>query len=142
VRTFHQILCLILTAVIPAGASALWNKHKTGWKAFADQQLSLAEVSRWGEKVLWVDARAESAYEADHIPGALLLNEDDWTGLLPGLVQVWSPDRIIVVYCSSRSCQASEEVAKRLREEAGFSSVFVLKGGWETWLAEKKGGLR
>jgi len=40
---------------------------------------------------------------------------------------------MVVVYCSSLSCQASQEVAEKLREEVGLQSVFVLQGGWEAW---------
>jgi hypothetical protein len=39
-----------------------------------------------------------------------------------------------VVYCSSLSCNASREVARRLRREAQLPDVFVLEGGWEAWL--------
>ena len=39
----------------------------------------------------------------------------------------------IVVYCSSKKCHSSEEVARRLREEVGLKTVYVLRGGWEAW---------
>ena len=42
-----------------------------------------------------------------------------------------------VVYCSSLSCNASREVARRLRKEAQLSDVFVLEGGWEAWMKKK-----
>lgn len=133
----RKIVLLLLLAGIPAGGSAVLMVTRGNWGAFADRQISLQDALQWKERVLWVDARPEVDYAKDHIPGALSLNEDDWGGLLPGLVQAWSPDRVIVVYCSSRSCQASEEVANRLREEAGFTSVYVLRGGWETWQNSK-----
>jgi len=39
----------------------------------------------------------------------------------------------VMVYCNSRKCHASEEVAHRLREEVGLRPVYVLRGGWEAW---------
>jgi rhodanese-related sulfurtransferase len=44
----------------------------------------------------------------------------------------------VVVYCSSLSCNAALEVAKRLRDEAQLKNVYVLEGGWEEWLKEKR----
>jgi rhodanese-related sulfurtransferase len=58
--------------------------------------------------------------------------------MLPRMLASWSPEKRVVVYCSSESCGASREVARRLREEARLQNVFVLEGGWEAWLGEKK----
>jgi rhodanese-related sulfurtransferase len=58
--------------------------------------------------------------------------------LLPTLLAQWSLEKKIVVYCSSQSCNASREVAKRLRNEAQLKNVFVLDGGWEQWLKDKR----
>jgi len=54
------------------------------------------------------------------------------------MLNAWSPDKRVVVYCSSQSCAASHEVVRRLREEAELKNVFVLRGGWETWLEANK----
>jgi len=83
--------------------------------------------------VLWVDARSESEYLKGSIPAAVLLNEDQWDDLLPGFLSIWQPEQLIVVYCSSQTCQASHGVANRLKSEIGLEEVFVLKGGWEAW---------
>ncbi len=72
------------------------------------------------------------------MPGAVCPNEDHWNEMLPAIVGTWTPDRKIVVYCKSQSCSASHAVARRLRDEAGFTEVFVLKGGWEAWVAAQK----
>lgn len=86
-----------------------------------------------GVNVMWVDARPSDEFDRDHIPGAILLNEDDWNELLPQFLGQWSPDSRVIVYCSAKSCNAAGEVARRLREEAGLQNVFVLDGGWEAW---------
>ena len=84
-----------------------------------------------------IDVRPEEEYLAGHIPGALLLNPEQYDSLLPQVLSAWSPERKIVVYCSKQSCGASREVARRLRGEAQLKNVFVLNGGWETWQASR-----
>ena len=86
---------------------------------------------------MWVDARPDEDFARDHVPGALSLNEDRWTELLPQVLTAWSPDKKIVVYCSAQSCNAAREVAKRLRDEAQLKNIFVLEGGWEEWVKKK-----
>jgi rhodanese-related sulfurtransferase len=93
-------------------------------------------VLTWGENVLWVDARSSDEYEADHVPGAILLNLENWDRLFPEFLDHWNPDKKIVVYCSVASCDLSREVAERLRKN-NIPFVFVLKGGWEAWKARK-----
>ena len=91
-----------------------------------------------GDTVIWVDARPDEEFASDHVPGAILLNEDRWNELLPQFLAVWSPSKKVVVYCSSLSCNASRDVAQRLRKEAQLSDVFVLEGGWEAWLKKNR----
>jgi rhodanese-related sulfurtransferase len=88
--------------------------------------------------VLWVDARSDEQFARGHVPGAVQLNEDRWDELLRGMLAAWSPERKVVVYCSRKTCNASHEVAERLRKEAGLTNVYVLSGGWEEWEAEQK----
>ncbi len=87
---------------------------------------------------MWADARPDEQFEREHIPDAIALNEDRWNELLPRMLADWSPGKRVVVYCSSRSCAASHEVARRLRDEAKLTDVFVLHGGWEKWLESRK----
>ena len=100
--------------------------------------VTAAQARAWGGNSIWVDARPDAEFASDHVPGAVSLNEDRWNELLPQVLAVWSPEKKVVVYCSSLSCNASREVARRLRKEAQLPNVFVLKGGWEEWLKSKK----
>jgi rhodanese-related sulfurtransferase len=100
--------------------------------------VNLDQAQSWGANAIWVDARPDNEFEQDHVPAAIPLNEDRWNELLPTLLARWSLEKKIVVYCSSQSCNASREVARRLRDEAGLKEVFVLQGGWETWLKSKR----
>jgi len=90
------------------------------------------------ETISWIDARSIEAFEMDHIPEAILLNEDHWEAHFEQFIQTWDGVSSLVVYCDSRTCAASKGVAERLKASLGLEEVFVLKGGWETWLNQGK----
>ena len=137
-RPVRQALLILLAALIPAGLTATLHPRRPPWsqETLAPGEERLPTVLTWGEKVLWVDARSVDEYQAEHVPGAILLNLESWDDLLPKFLDDWSPEKKVVVYCSAASCELSREVAERLRK-SGISSVFVLKGGWEAWKAGK-----
>src|SRR6266480_4482142 len=97
--------------------------------------VNLDQAKSWGTNAIWVDARPDNEFEQDHVPNAILLNEDRWNELLPLFLAQWSPEKKVVVYCSTKSCNLAREVARRLREEAKLpNDIRVLEGGWEEWL--------
>ena len=136
----RQLLLLIGLAFLPAIGQAIYYRNLASWQQPpADSApVSLAQAKSWGEAVLWVDARPDEQFARGHVPGAVQLNEDRWDELLRGMLTAWSPERKVVVYCSRKTCNASHEVAERLRKEAGLTNVYVLSGGWEEWEAEQK----
>lgn len=133
-----QIVLLGILAAAAAGLTAVLHPRQPVWEADVlrpgevrlDMVLELPEV-------LWVDARTRADFEQDHIPGAVLLNEEEWDTLLFDLFDAFTgnPERPIVVYCDGEQCQRSTKVAERLRAETGFDAIdiFVLKGGWSEW---------
>lgn len=131
----RQALVLIVVAFLPAIGQAIYYGKTASWNApaAAKDEVTLEQARDWGDTVLWLDARPDAQFNEDHIPTALSLNEDRWNELLPQALAAWSPGKRVVVYCSSQSCEASHEVALRLREEAQLKDVFVLHGGWEAW---------
>jgi len=139
-RAIKQALLLIALAFLPAGGQAVYFRGKVSWQSPipASELVTVAQAQAWGENAIWIDARPDAEFERDHVPGAILLNEDRWNELLPQFLQNWSPEKRIVVYCSSQSCNASREVAKRLRDQARLKNVFVLQGGWEEWLKKNR----
>lgn len=131
----RQLLCLLGLAFVPAVGQALYYRQTAGWaEPPADSGLvTVAQAEAWGDAALWLDARPNEQFERAHVPGALQLNEDAWEEQLRTMLTAWSPDRKVVVYCSQKSCDASHEVAERLRKEAGLKNIYVLEGGWEEW---------
>jgi rhodanese-related sulfurtransferase len=133
----RQSLILIALALVPAVGQAVYYRDKVSWQTpvAASEMVSLAHAR--DADAIWIDARPQEEFEREHVPGALLLNEDRWNELLPQVLAVWAPEKRVIVYCSSESCGSSREIAHRLRKEAGLAKVFVLEGGWEAWKKEK-----
>jgi rhodanese-related sulfurtransferase len=136
----RQALILAALALVPAVGQAIYFRDKVSWQSPipVSETVTVAQARAWGHNAIWVDARPDEEFARDHVPGALSLNEDRWNELLPQFLAAWSPEKKIVVYCSSQSCNASREVARRLRAEAQLKNVFVLEGGWEEWLKTKR----
>jgi rhodanese-related sulfurtransferase len=134
----RQALLILLAALIPAGLTAAFHPRRPAWtqETLAPGEERLPTVLSWGESVLWVDARSAGEFEAEHVPGAISLNLENWDELLPKFLDQWSPEKKVVVYCSAATCELSREVAERLRK-SDISPVFVLKGGWEAWKSRK-----
>lgn len=140
-RTLRQAALLVALAFVPAIGQAIYYRDKVSWNSrlTSGEMVDVDLARSWGDGAIWVDARPDNEYEADHVPGAISLNEDRWNELLPQFLAQWSPEKKIVVYCSSKSCNLAEEVAKRLREEAKLpNDVRVLSGGWEEWVSKTR----
>ena len=138
----RQPLILVALAFLPGIGQAIYFRDKVSWQlpVPASEMVTVVQARAWGENAIWIDARPDEEFARDHVPGALSLNEDRWNELLPQFLAVWSPEKKIVVYCSSQSCNASREVAHRLRNQAQppMQNVFVLEGGWEEWLKSRQ----
>lgn len=134
----RQLLALLALAALPATGIGLFliapSDRISGPAAdsLESGEVTLATARQWPQ-VLWIDARASSQFMRDHIPEALPLTEENWEADLQKIFDRWDPEKKIVVYCDSASCDTSRRIAARLREEVGLENVFALKGGWEAW---------
>ncbi len=113
--------------------AGIWHPNRPTWRAdqLREGEVTLQTVQSWTESVLWLDARTSEVYNKSHRPEALLLNEDDWEGFIEPVMMTWEPGMKVVVYCDSRTCDASREVAERLRDEMQWDHIYVLHGGWQ-----------
>jgi rhodanese-related sulfurtransferase len=136
----RQALILAAFSLLPGVGQAIYFRDKISWRSPIppSEMVSVDQARQWGDSAIWIDARPDAEFARDHVPGAISLNEDRWNELLPQFLAVWSPGKKIVVYCSSLSCNASREVARRLRKEAQLPDVYVLEGGWEAWLKKNR----
>jgi len=134
-RTCRQAALLLALALVPALLTAWLHPKRPAWSWTRPTvtELPLADAERLTPPVIWLDARPDEEYAAQHVPGALSLNEDRWEELLPKFMAVWQQGARVVVYCDSQRCDASRAVAVRLRHELRIDNVFVLQGGWTAW---------
>ena len=132
-RTLRQLALVLALALVPALLSGAWQLRMSPQEPLAPGEVRLATARMWGDKVQWVDARSRAKYERTHIPGALLLNEDEWDNLVGPFLDAWDADKTLVVYCDGGSCEASQAVAERIRTELKIGGVYMLKGGWAAW---------
>ena len=130
-----EALVIAALACLPAVGEAVYFRDRVSWRSAipASEVVTVDQARVWGDGAIWVDARPDDEFAADHVPGAFSLNEDHWNELLSQFLPHWSPDKKVIVYCSAQSCNAARDVAKRLRDEAQLKDVFVLQGGWEEW---------
>jgi rhodanese-related sulfurtransferase len=138
--TCRRAMLLLALALVPALLTGWLHPKRPAWSWTrpAVTELALADAERLTPPVIWLDARPDEEYAAQHVPGALSLNEDRWEELLPKFMAVWQPGTRVVVYCDSQRCDASRAVAVRLRHELQINNVFVLQGGWKAWLEVHK----
>lgn len=135
----RQTLLLLALAFVPAIGEALYFRNSISKEGPvpASERVSVEKAKAWGTGALWIDARPDNDFEQAHFPGALSLNEDHFNKQLPNILAAWSPDKKVVVYCSTKSCGTSRIIAGRLRDEAKLKDVYVLEGGWEALIEEK-----
>jgi rhodanese-related sulfurtransferase len=130
-NAFRQALVILAVTLIPSVLTAAFHPRRPAWVQAREGEVSLTTVREWGPAVLWVDARPQAEYQAQHVPGAIALSLEDWEIELPRFLDQWDSNRKVVVYCSSTTCELSHEVGERLKQN-GISSVYVLQGGWDT----------
>jgi rhodanese-related sulfurtransferase len=141
-KAVRQALVILALSVGAAVATHRWHPQAPAWyvedETPADGEVSMSQVrEQWNGDVLWIDARTRERYNADHIPGALLLNEyerDDL--LLEHLDKLQTSGKPIIVYCDAMKCEASHVIRTFLTENVGLPDVWVLTGGWPAWKGE------
>ncbi|HEY5894161.1 MAG TPA: rhodanese-like domain-containing protein [Chthoniobacterales bacterium] len=136
-----QAIVILLLALFPALITAFWGPNRPNWDRdqLAEGEIRLTDALKT-PNAIWIDARTKAEYDQEHVPGAALLNEDQWNSLLLAFASQWQPDQVIIVYCDSLQCDSSHQVAKRLQKELGAEKekVLVLKGGWRSWKQAQK----
>jgi rhodanese-related sulfurtransferase len=98
--------------------------------------LSLAEFQAHVEarKDTILDARQPQDYRRGHVPGALNLSVYDFSidyAQLAPILQSRTND-LVIVYCSSRWCDAAYELKTKL-VAVGYKHVVMFPGGWSAW---------
>jgi cytochrome b subunit of formate dehydrogenase/rhodanese-related sulfurtransferase len=106
---------------------------ETGGMALLDGvfpiSISRAEQLLGQENVYFFDANTEETVEKfGYIPGAIYINEDNWTRRLPE-----DKSATLVFYCLNRLCYASSGGALTA-QKLGYKRVYVMLDGIEQWI--------
>src|SRR5258708_4798310 len=126
-RILRQALLLAGLALLPALVSGAIQLRQNPQIPLQPGEIRAATARQWGTQVAYVDARPALRYEAGHIAGAARLTDEEWETLVPKFLDLWDPDKTVVVYCDGGSCDASREIADRIRKELQITSVYVLQ---------------
>ena len=135
----RQATFLFLLAASAAWATHVWHPRAPALylvqEPLRNDEVSMKVIQdRWQGKVLWIDARIQEQYDAEHIPGAVLLNEQHFEEQLFVLLDtLQSNTKPIIVYCNAAKCDASRKILERLKMTLPIENAFVLKGGWNAW---------
>lgn len=141
--SIRQAALLLLLSTAAALATYAWHPRAPALRLveepLRDDEVSIKVIQeRWKGAVIWLDARPEDQFNAGHIPGALLLNEQKFEEQLVTYLDVLQTNtKPIVVYCSAAKCDASRHVLERLKQTLPIENAYVLKGGWKAWQASK-----
>jgi rhodanese-related sulfurtransferase len=84
------------------------------------------------EDFVLINVLGEDAFEKEHIPGSdnVPVDSPDFVTEVESLAG--DKSRRIVVYCASKTCQASPTAARKL-DETGFTHVLDFEGGMADW---------
>lgn len=107
----------VLTAMIAFGACSTAQNYK---KISAEEGNKLLKGQ---EKVILVDVRTKSEYETGHIPGAILIPNEEIKSTRPK--ELPNLDTKIIIYC--RSGRRSAVAAKKL-SSMGYKNILDMGG--------------
>lgn len=136
----NALIILFLAAACAVG-TGLWHPRAPVWhqnlEPLHDDEVTPAQVEqKWHGNVLWIDARLREQYDKEHIPGALLLNEQELDTLLTEHIEKLQDNKNpVVVYCDGKACHASRKIRDYLVEHLALADSWVLSGGWPAWKA-------
>jgi membrane protein DedA with SNARE-associated domain/rhodanese-related sulfurtransferase len=122
------------TALI--SALALYIAFKYANRVRARRSLRIARITPFelkqrmdqGESITIVDLRDPFEWQEGHIPGSLILSEDELDSFVPSLLE-----GEVVLYCSCPNDVSSASVALRLKRK-GVQFIRPLKGGFPNWI--------
>lgn len=82
------------------------------------------------EKFKLVDVLSKESFEGRHIPKSINIPGDDLEDRAPK--ELLDRNEEIIVYCASKTCQASPNAAKKL-EELEYTNVIDFEDGLAGW---------
>jgi rhodanese-related sulfurtransferase len=89
-------------------------------------------------EIVLVDARNAIDYQTEHIPGAVSLPATSSEAEVAAFAAKYPRDTALVLYCGSKMCPMSHNLAKELRSKKwGYTNVRIMPGGFAEYRASK-----
>ena len=118
---------LPLFRALPAAAPAL------PVSAYGEADADLVRQLSADPAVVLLDARTAENFASGRIPGAVSLPVSRFDEIFPLRRERLQAARMLVVYCSGRTCSDSQQLAARLWRQ-GLKTLLLYQGGMEDWL--------
>ena len=83
-------------------------------------------------QTIFLDVRRASSFAGGHVAGALNLPAEEFTKRFAEFAPMLPHETEIVIYCDSKRCELSRQVADRLGQ-LGYRNVKIFHHGWEEW---------
>jgi rhodanese-related sulfurtransferase len=83
-------------------------------------------------QTIFLDVRRAKLFAAGRVAGALNLPAEEFTQRFPEFAPMLPRETEILVYCDSRHCELSRQVADRLAQ-LGYRSIRIFYHGWDEW---------
>jgi len=123
-------LILLLLPLLPALLAGLWHPRRPDFARAVFDSVAFSELA--GANPLWIDARPAQDYAKGALPGALSLAPERYEEGFERLLELWQPDRLIVIYCDGGGCDSSENLARRLQADLGEGRIVILRDDWRS----------
>jgi rhodanese-related sulfurtransferase len=135
----REALVISLLTLLAAAGTHFFHPRAPSWhlseEPVGEHETSMAEIAtKWKGDVFWIDARVDEQYTAEHVPGAISLNEQNFdSALFDHIETLQDLKKPMIIYCGGEKCEASTKIRQALVERLPLENVFVLKGGWQAW---------
>ncbi len=83
-----------------------------------------------------IDARSTYEFEDGHVAHAVNLPAGEFAAHIDEVEQMIGRDQLIIIYCSSASCEAGDMVYELLADR-GFSNMRIYRPGWRVLAAAR-----
>ncbi len=137
-RALGQAVILLLASGVAGVAAHFFHPQAPAWYLVdeppREDEVTLADLGD-AKAVLWLDARPREQFAEGRIPGARLLNEQEFDQQLFELLETLQTNTLpVVIYCAGQRCEASRKIKDQLLETLPLENVRILKGGWQSWV--------
>ena len=145
-KVWTQMTVLASLTLLASAATYFFHPHAPALH-LQGEPVNDGEISPTGARaamkspgVIFIDARVRARFDAGHIPDALPLceSESNYPAQLSVVADTLQQgqEKLVVVYCDGKKCQASHEIAEILKSFHTMpENVRVLHGGWPAWQA-------